>query len=213
MTPWFESFVFGVANSLHCACMCGPLAFAFQSGPAGVVSYHCGRATSYGALGVVLGATGALFGADALRAPSAWVAYVLAAGLVVLALLGDRGAVAIPGLGGWLQRVLARSRSLPPALRALGLGIATPLLPCGLLWSACAAATLAGSGWHGGTVMLGFALGSLPLLLLAQTQARALLRRFGPRTLAWAFKVAMLGAAALLIWRGIVAQSGSACCH
>lgn len=212
MTPWFESFVFGAANSLHCACMCGPLALAFQGGPAGVVSYHCGRATSYGALGVGLGATGALFGTAALRAPSAWVAYALAAGLVVLALLGDRGAVAIPGLGNWLQRLLARGRALPPGLRGLSLGLATPLLPCGLLWSACAAATLAGSWWDGGAVMLGFALGSLPLLLLAQTQANRLLRRFRPRTLATAFKVAMLVAAGLLVWRGVAAQLGSSCC-
>lgn len=55
MTPWLDSFIFGTANSLHCACMCGPLALAFQGGTKGAVSYHLGRACSYGAVGAECG--------------------------------------------------------------------------------------------------------------------------------------------------------------
>jgi uncharacterized protein len=61
--------------------------------------------------------------------------------------------------------------------------------------------------------MTGFALGSLPLLFLAQTQAGRLLRRFNPRTLAYVQKGAMLAAAALLVWRGIASTQGGSCCH
>jgi uncharacterized protein len=93
------------------------------------------------------------------------------------------------------------------------MGLATPLLPCGLLWSACAGAAVAGSSLAGGTVMLGFALGSLPLLLLAQTQAGRLARHFGPRTLMWVQRGSMLLAAGLLAWRGILALQGESCCH
>jgi sulfite exporter TauE/SafE len=212
MTPLFESFVFGAVNSLHCAAMCGPLALAMQGGVVGAASYHLGRTLAYGSLGVALGAAGAMLGSRELAAPTAWVAFVLAAGLVVLALLGERGALSIPGLGPLLQAQLARGRGLSPGLRCLLLGALTPLLPCGLLWSACAGAAVAGSPLAGGTVMFGFAIGSLPLLLLAQTQAVRLARRFGPRTLQWLMRGTMLLAAAVLVWRGAaVLASGN--CH
>jgi len=213
MTPLFESFVFGAVNSIHCACMCGPLALAAHGGTEGTLAYHVGRTLSYGTLGVVLGGLGAAFGAREIGAPTAWVAFVLAAGLVWLALVGERGAVKIPGLGRVLQSALARTRALRPWLRAGLLGLATPLLPCGLLWAACAGAGVAGSGIAGGGVMLGFALGSLPLLALAQSQAGLLLRRFGPRTLAIVQRFAMLSAAALLVWRGWSSMQGGSCCH
>lgn len=213
MTPWFDSFIFGAANSLHCAAMCGPLALAFQGGSKGACSYHLGRVLSYGTIGVVLGGLGSALGSHELGAPTAWVAFVLAAGLVVLALLGERGALAIPGLGQALNRAMARTRRWSPAWRAGLLGMFTPLLPCGLLWAACAGASLAGSPLAGGGVMTGFALGSLPLLLLAQTQAGRLARRFGPRTLQWLQRGAMLSAAAILIWRGATSLQGSSCCH
>ncbi len=213
MTPWFESFVFGAANSVHCACMCGPLALAFQGGAKGACSYHLGRTIAYGAVGVVLGGVGAAFGTSGLGTPTAWVAFVLAAGLVLLALVGERGAIKVPGLGGLLQSVTSRTRALSPAVRAGMLGLFTPLLPCGLLWAACAGAAVAGSPLAGGGVMTGFALGSLPLLLLAQTQAGRLARRFGPRTLSFVQRGAMLLAAGVLVWRGVVGMQGGSCCH
>jgi sulfite exporter TauE/SafE len=213
MTPWFESFVFGAANSLHCACMCGPLALAFAGGTKGACSYHLGRTVAYGAIGVVLGGLGCAVGSSELGAPSAWVAFVLAAGLLVLALAGERGAIAIPILRTAVQSVMARTRALSPAARAGMLGLCTPLLPCGLLWAACAGAAVAGSALAGGCVMLGFALGTLPLLLLAQTQAGRLARRFGPTTLRWIQRAAILLAALMLVWRGITGMQGGCCCH
>jgi sulfite exporter TauE/SafE len=213
MSLWSESFLFGAANSLHCACMCGPLALAVHGGTGGALAHQFGRAVAYGLLGVALGGAGTAFGTRELAAPAAWVAFALAAGLVALATVGERGSLRIPGLGALLQRALAGTRSLPPAARALLLGAATPLLPCGLLWSACAGAAVAGSPIAGGEVMLGFALGSLPLLLLAQTLLPGFARRFGPRTLAVVQRSAMLLAAGVLVWRGLAAAHGASCCH
>lgn len=213
MPPLFESFVFGAANSVHCACMCGPLAIAFHGGAGSSGSYHIGRTISYGALGVVLGVAGRAVGSHELGAPTAWVSFVLAAGLVLTVLLGTRGSLRIPFLGAVTQRVLGRARALPPVWRAFALGLGTPLLPCGLLWSACAGAAVAGSGLDGGGVMVGFALGSLPLLWLAQSQAVRLVQRFGPTRMLWVQRVAMLSAAAVLVWRGVVALQGGSCCH
>ncbi len=212
MSPWFESFVFGAANSLHCAGMCGPLALAFDGTAFGASSYQLGRTLAYGAVGVGLGGLGSAVGADELRQPAAWVAFAMALGLVLLVLFGERHALAIPGLGKLLARATAASRSWPRGARALALGLCTPLLPCGLLWAACGAAGLAGSAAGGGVVMVGFALGSLPVLMLAQTQVGWLLRRFGPRPLFWLQRGAMLLAAGLLVWRGALALAGGSCC-
>lgn len=212
MNPLFDSFIFGAANSLHCAFMCGPLAAVFHGAAAGSIAYHTGRLSAYAAVGATLGGAGSMLGTSAIAAPSATVAFVLAAGLVLLATCGTRGAIAWPWLGRMLTRAMARARGLRPTVRAGLLGLLTPLLPCGLLWSACTGAALAGSAPAGGQVMAGFALGSLPALAAAQAGSRQLTRWLGPSGVAWAQRIAMLAAAAVLLWRGIVSMQGSTCC-
>lgn len=213
MSVLISSFVFGLVNSLHCACMCGPLSFAVQGGVGGALTYHVGRATSYLAIGAMIGSLGQVFGTDELGTPTASVAFTLAAGLLLLALVGERGAMSIPGLGNLLHRAMARTRRWSPATRAGVLGVCTPLLPCGLLWAAFASAAVAGSAFDGGSVMFGFALGSLPLLLLAQTQAGRLAARFGPLALQRVQRTAMLLAAGTLIWQGVRSLQGGSCCQ
>jgi sulfite exporter TauE/SafE len=109
--------------------------------------------------------------------------------------------------------LLARTRGVAPARRALLTGLLTPLLPCGLLWAAFAAAAVAGSALGGGSVMIGFAAGSLPVLALAQTQASVLARRIGSRPLAFLQRGAMLLAAVMLVYRGIAGLTTGTCCH
>lgn len=212
MIPFFESFVFGAANSLHCACMCGPLAVAFGGGALPTAAYQGGRTISYSILGAALGGTGTALGSARIGTPTASVAFVLAAGITILVLIGDRGAVRIPGLTRLLGRASAASRALPPLHRAVLMGALTPLLPCGLLWSACAGAAVAGSAAAGAAVMAGFALGAVPLLFLAQHRAPALARRFSPRAVAFVQRATMLLAAGVLVWRGVAALDGG-CCH
>lgn len=213
MTLLFESFVFGAVNSIHCACMCGPLALTFQSGTRSAIAYQLTRAISYTVIGAALGGIGTALGSRQLASPTAYVAFVLAAGLIVLATVGERGAIKIPGLNQLLQRAMSRSRGWSANRRAALLGAFTPLLPCGLLWAALAGAAVAGSPFDGGQVMLGFAAGSLPLLLIAQTQATMLAHRLGPNAMRWVQRTAMLTAAGMLIWRGVVALQGESCCH
>jgi hypothetical protein len=212
MIPWFDSFVFGAANSVHCACMCGPLALVCGGRGRAAAAYHVARIGAYAVVGTALGGVGRAAGSGHLTTPGAWVAFVLAAGMLVLALAGVRGAASIPGLGSALRRVLARTRAWPPTLQAAALGASTPLLPCGLLWAACAGAAVAGSAPAGGAVMAAFAVGSLPLLLLAQTQVAGIARRFGPAALQRVQRGAMLLAAAALVFRGVAALQGSSCC-
>ncbi|MCR9247804.1 MAG: sulfite exporter TauE/SafE family protein [bacterium] len=212
MNLWLDSFVFGFVNSVHCACMCGPLALLLHGTTQSSFSYHLGRVLAYGVVGVVLGGIGAALGTSELSAPTSIAAFVLAGGLIVLVLFGERGAIKIPGMQQLVPRVHRAGRSLPPTMRAGLLGIATPLLPCGLLWSVFAGAGVAGSASGGASVMTGFALGSLPLLFFAQSQAGRFAERFGPRAVRWLQTGAMLLAAAALIWRGIANLNGGSCC-
>lgn len=213
MTLWFDSFVFGAANSVHCACMCGPLALMLHGGAKCAFSYHAGRVLGYGTVGVVLGWLGSALGSNELATPTATVAFVLAAGILLLALVGNTGAMRIPGLSRLVPAITAHTRRLGPVKRAGLLGVVTPLLPCGLLWSAFAGAGVAGSAFAGAEVMTGFALGSLPLLFVAQSQAGRITRRFGPRAVQVLQRSAMLLAAAALIWRGFANLQGGSCCH
>jgi hypothetical protein len=212
MSSLVDSFVFGAANSLHCACMCGPFALLIHGGIRGAAAYHSGRLLAYGVFGIGLGAVGASLGAAELRTPTAIVAFVLAGGILLLLFGGQRGALRVPGLAELVPRLLARARGLQGTQRALLIGLLTPLLPCGLLWAAFAAAAVAGSPLGGGSVMVGFAAGSLPLLAIAQTQAPLVARRFGRRSLVFLQRGAMLLAAGMLVYRGIASLTTGTCC-
>ena len=144
MAPFVESFVFGAANSLHCMCMCGPLTLGSGGSLVATSAYQGGRALSYTAVGAALGTSGTWLGTNRIETPSSAIAYGLAAAIVILALVGDRGAFRIPFLQRAMQRTLGVAKSWSIEVRALVLGIATPLLPCGLLWSMLAAAAIFG---------------------------------------------------------------------
>jgi sulfite exporter TauE/SafE len=95
----------------------------------------------------------------------AWMALLLALPLLLFALRPAEPPA-------WLGRLYAsgaRSASAwPSTLRALALGLLTPLLPCGLFWAAAASAALAPTAGAAAGWMLAFAAGSLPLLALSQ---------------------------------------------
>src|SRR5262249_5366928 len=111
-----------------------------------------------------------------------------------------------------LHRLAAWSTRQGPLQRGAALGLMTPLLPCGLLWAACAAAAIAGSAGDGALVMAAFALGGLPLLVLVQGPLGGLLRRLAAPKLDLVRRGAMALCAGLLLWRGVVGLHGS-CCH
>lgn len=167
----WTAFLLGLAGSLHCAGMCGPLTLALPAtgrGPVGFLvgrlAYNFGRITTYTALGVVIGGLGHSL---ALAGIQRWVS--IAAGLAILAglLLTHRtsgagfAAAAVRRLKGALATVLQR--------RSLGslwmLGLLNGLLPCGLVYAAAAGAVATGSWLSGIGYMALFGTGTLPVML------------------------------------------------
>jgi sulfite exporter TauE/SafE len=188
-TVFFASLV----GSPHCAGMCGGLV-AFGAGAgARPAMHHLGRGLVYALFGVVAGTLGV--GVN-LSGGARDAAALVAAGLMVLwavlALLEAWGVTRRHLLfPAWLKRTAMSAsfaaRRLPPALRGLGLGAASSLIPCGWLYAFVISAGGTGSPLWGGLSMVAFWAGTLPVLVgvgaVAQrlaVRARVSLPRWAP---------------------------------
>jgi len=226
---WISGTALGLAGSLHCAGMCGPLMLALprtgQSRAAwlfGRLLYHLGRVTTYAGIGVAVGLLGRSLSWVGIQR---WVSLVI--GLLLLGgLLWKRlwhspfGSWTLPA---WLShgmRDLLRERSLAALY---GLGLLNGFLPCGLVYVAAGAATASGSLVHALQFMIAFGLGTVPLTLaltLAPGILPASIRLRAQRGIPWA--VALVGL--LLVLRGLALgipylspsvgnAAQPACCH
>lgn len=179
----------GAVGLPHCAGMCGPFATAASSDRGGLLAWHLGRASTYISLGA---ATGALAG----RLPVPPAATTALAAVMVL--------VMVANIGGWLPPIhwgsslAARLASPVAAVRGpIGrylFGVATGLLPCGLVWAALGLAVARHDAAGGAMVMGAFALGTVP----GPTAAAWLTRRIGAP--AWARPVVAAGVLATSGW-------------
>lgn len=185
LTTMAVVFATSLLGSLHCAGMCGPFVAVYSAGSALRVgrssvsgrlekwvphaAYHFGRAFTYVGMGALGGAAGAAIDWAGTAAGVAHVAAVVC-GVVVMAwglsVLFPRLRISSP-LDGLLQRKLIVLRTRPPVARASLLGVFTPLLPCGWLYSFVVAAAGTGHALSGGLVMAAFWAGTLPALLFA----------------------------------------------
>jgi sulfite exporter TauE/SafE len=227
MEIW-TAFLLGLLGSLHCAGMCGPLALAVPvtghiaaSYTLGRLVYNLGRLATYCALGLVFGLVGeTLLLAGVQRWVSIALGVVLLAGLVASRKL----ALALP-----VMALVSRLKSAMSGLlhtRSLGapavLGALTGLLPCGLVYVACAGATATGGLWKGVEYMAAFGLGTVPMMLAIGLSGK-LLRASVRRRLVVLVPVSVFVLAALLILRGLslgipyvspdlAAADGPGCC-
>ncbi len=201
----------------HCVAMCGPLVLGLGiAAPPGIparrallpqLAYHLGRITTYGAVGAAMGLAGSFVNLAGRMAGFQDIVAVLAGLLLVGMGLGAAGhSLWVKSAEGRLAgRLLAGVRRLAgheaPA-RAYPLGLLLGLLPCGLSYSAFAAAAATGHPVRGMALALAFGLGTLPAMLLAGAVASALSARFrGLLHRAGGVLVALLGL--LFILRGL----------
>jgi sulfite exporter TauE/SafE len=190
----------GLVGTVHCAAMCGPLAAAgVAPGARAAAGYFGGRLLSYGAVGALLG----FIGEHALcKLPMASVQ--LGAAVLVALALAARG-VALVRPRGLVKlgrrpprRLLGRLAAILPR-RGLGLGLATGILPCGMLIPAWLLAAATASAAGGAAVMVVFSVASAPGLVAIALGARAvrgLFSRVPPLAIASAFWLLALYVAA-----------------
>jgi len=224
----WTAFLLGLVGSLHCAGMCGPLALALPAAGnttpgyvLGRVAYNAGRIVTYCLLGIVFGLAGWTF---LLAGLQRWVSIALGAALL---------------FGLFASRKLALSRPLTSAVNQLKsrmsellrqrsfaalavLGLLNGLLPCGLVYVACAGAAATGGTLAGASYMTAFGVGTVPMMLAISLSGKlvpASLRLKLVKTIPVC--VFLLGT--LLILRGMslgipylspdMSGSGPSCCH
>ncbi len=190
-------FLTGLAGSLHCIGMCGPILLAFsQALSAGGARpgfwrpdffyYHAGRLWTYGLLGFLAGWAG-----FELREGSAYLGWqqvfsVVLAGLVIVSGVAALGVIpglrldlSLPGCGmadtragrpqGWLSTLLREPRHVARLL----LGAVMGFLPCGLVYAMLLVVASLPSPLHSALGMVCFGAGTLPALTAVVLGSRA----------------------------------------
>ena len=229
-------FLTGLFASLHCVGMCGALVLAYSATTAssspgnrkafahGALlhgAYNLGRILSYAAIGAIL-STAALR-LTWIRDAGSYVSIVagivmLFAGAAMIGLLRLPARFAFSGVTGLSRRWFAKLiRGSTPA-HTLGLGLLTPLLPCGILYGMFARAAAASSTTEGAVIMGVFASGMTPSLFAlgsVSTFFSARVRK-GAERLA-ALSIILMGI--ILILRGfhvplfgLIEGPGQSCC-
>ena len=167
-------FTIGLVGSLHCAGMCGPIAFALPVDRShwfnaflGQYLYQFGRIVTYGLLGLLLGFIGRGFTFSGLsQGLSIAVGVVMIASVMIrrvghLQFLQGRFTMAISKLkqrlGIYLQRKSYRAFFMT--------GLLNGLLPCGLVYMGLLGALGMASAWEGSVFMMAFGLGTFPMMM------------------------------------------------
>ncbi len=174
----------GLAGSMHCVGMCGPLMLALPLDAAGkrqvwrqMLLYHSGRILTYVLLGVFFGLAGkglALAGLQKALSISAGVLLIL---MAFAAWRFERLVTALPGFSGFTQRIqngMGRLMRRHSGGGVFYFGLLNGLLPCGMVYAALAAAIATTGGAAGGLFMALFGVGTLPLLLTMSVLGRSL---------------------------------------
>jgi len=159
--------------------------------------YHVSRAFVYTMLGGVLGGLGGIAAGIFATSPARMVAF--AALFVAMAFGFDRN-LPQPRFPRRLAGLLLGGGG---ARGAVLLGLGTPLIPCGPLYLMFTVSLVSGSWERGALMMLCFALGTMPLYLLAQWQWFHLCGRMSPEMLRTTQKVLACISAALVAWRAL----------
>lgn len=167
----FAALTLGVAGSLHCLGMCGPLVMAVHhssanNGKYDRIIYHLSRIAVYSILGLgtgMLGKTLITFGFQR------WIAII--SGILMLLFLlwpigkSRLGRYALTGFSGLKSR-FRQALGTGGVKKQIILGALNGLLPCGLVYVALAASLSAGSVAGSALFMGLFGIGTSPALLL-----------------------------------------------
>lgn len=193
---WWAALLLGLASSLHCLGMCGPIAFALPLDRSsrfteflGAFSYNLGRIVTYAVLGILFGAIGkslVMAGAQRSLSIAAGIFMLLSVFVPVLFKRLTLNSISYRYIGklqAWFATLFRRSS--PESL--FSIGMLNGLLPCAMVYLGLAGAVAEGSAIEGSMFMIVFGLGTLPMMFGAATvgtllsaKRRARMQRFLP---------------------------------
>jgi len=198
-------FAVGLVTSIHCIFMCGGLVLTYavkgtEDGPwyrrlVPHLAYQGAKILSYAIVAIILGGIVALLGRAVDITPFRNWLMVVAGVYMVLLGIGMTGKVKAlryltPRPPKFLVEALSRNRKKASADAAEGhsslatpisFGLLTGLMPCAPLIAAQASAMATGSPLLGAWAMVGFGLGTMPLMLVFGFASSLLSRQFQAR--------------------------------
>jgi len=167
------AFVMGLAGSLHCIGMCGPLALSLPvshnnnlSRISGGLIYNSGRILSYASMGLIFGSIGNFIIA------SKWQGSLsIALGIIILLYLlfpkkyfHFSSAVTLGKPFMLLRKQLGKLFQSKKLGSLLFIGVLNGFLPCGLVYLALTSSVISASPVNGGMFMTFFGLGTFPMM-------------------------------------------------
>lgn len=168
---WYvTALVMGLAGSIHCLAMCGPIFIAvsgFYEKPSAFVRpvfmHQVGKLLSYAAIGILFGIIGQSLSLLVIQNQLMIICGVL---LLLIAIGGMMKTGILAGfqryINGRISKLL-KVRGIGPLL----LGLVNGLVPCGLVYAAAIGAAATQVWWQGALFMVFFGLGTMPALTLA----------------------------------------------
>ena len=177
------AFIMGLAGSLHCIGMCGPLALSLPvshdnnlSRISGGLIYNSGRILSYTSMGLIVGSLGKLIIATRWQSNLS-----IALGLIILLyLLFSKKYFLRKSPFGHFSTAIALGKPFMLLRQQLGklfqsknpssllfIGVLNGFLPCGLIYLALTSSIITANPVNGGMFMLFFGLGTFPMMFAA----------------------------------------------
>jgi len=179
---FYAALMIGLLGSTHCIGMCGGIVGALNAGlelsgrsplsrAAHHITYNTGRIASYVAAGALAGLVGSMaaeFSLITVVPVGRLIAglFMIALGLYLAGWWHAITALEKAGFHLW-KRIEPLGRRFFPTRtpsHAFGLGLVWGWLPCGLVYSALALSMASAAAEQGALIMLGFGLGTLPML-------------------------------------------------
>ena len=208
MSPLLTSFLLGLAVSLHCAGMCGPLMCAKFSNGGRFVPLHfavlqMGRVTTYTIMGLVAGFSSSMISLGTQQGRISLIAGILILLIYFVPTKLKRKLSSKLPANPWASAFRMRLGKLMGSQTLGGnyaLGLLNGLLPCGVVYVALGASMTAESALMSGAMMTTFGLGNIPVLIFSAGAGRLL---SNPKIRSLVLPMAVLMTGSLLILRGM----------
>ncbi len=170
----YTAFIFGLMSSFHCIGMCGPIAMMLPvdhnnqaKKVVQIITYHAGRLTAYGSIGLLFGLLGkGFFLAGVQQRLSIFIGVAM-----ILVILIPEKLLARYNFSKPVYRLISRikqtlgSQFKNKSFKSLFIiGLLNGFLPCGMVYVALFGAIAMQSASYGVLYMVLFGLGTVPLM-------------------------------------------------
>ena len=170
----YSAFIFGLISSLHCIGMCGPIALMLpvdRNNPAKkttqIITYHLGRLTAYGTIGLIFGLLGKGFFLAGIQQQ---LSIFIGIAMIIIVLVPERifakynFSKPVFKLISKIKTTLGSQFKNKSYKSLYTIGLLNGFLPCGMVYVALFGAIAMQSASYGVLYMILFGLGTVPLM-------------------------------------------------